>query len=361
MSTRRKPRDVTLTCPSCGFEAGPTTDTLAARSIRIHSCAKTARTAGRAERVTTRKAADGPRRDCTHKQARHRHGTAAAFALDRCRCRPCRDARAAYNAARARAIAYGTWNPYTDATPVRAHLLALADAGIGHKRAAALAGVAPSTVSSLRFGKAGRTVARVRLDTARRILAVAVPAVPTTPVRADGALVDATGTHRRLRALACVGWSDSRLAERIGLTGANYLAMFKRPQVRASTARAVAALYDELWDVPPPAANRWQAGGVRRTLRRAKAAGWSPPLAWDDDTIDDPAALPAPTDDVRDRTARRDDLVEDVTDLVSAGVVAEAACARLGLSRDALQQNLRRAGRPDLWRALTGSNVQESA
>jgi hypothetical protein len=29
---------------------------------------------------------------------------------------------------------------------------------------------------------------------------------------------------------------------------------------------------------------------VSRTINRAKAAGWASPLAWDDDTIDDPTA-----------------------------------------------------------------------
>src|SRR2546425_16892 len=69
---------------------------------------------------------------------------------------------------------------------------------------------------------------------------------------AGSALVDATGPHRRLQALVAIGWSQAKLGARLGMTPANFAAMMRRGQVTASTARAAAAVYDELWNQPPP-------------------------------------------------------------------------------------------------------------
>jgi hypothetical protein len=65
--------------------------------------------------------------------------------------------------------------------------------------------------------------------------------------------------------------------------------------VRAGTARAVCALYDELWDQPPPEGTHRDKIAASRARNRAAAHGWPPPLAWDDDTIDDPDVVPNPT------------------------------------------------------------------
>lgn len=97
--------------------------------------------------------------------------------------------------------------------------------------------------------------------------------------------IDATGTVRRLRALAVIGWDVYTLADRLSWdwhrvsrirTGAQQM-------VLRDTARAIAAIYDEL------AARR---GPSARAALDARQRGWQPPLAWDDDTIDDPTAEP---------------------------------------------------------------------
>lgn len=57
--------------------------------------------------------------------------------------------------------------------------------------------------------------------------------------------------------------------------------------IMVSTRDAVRRLYDELsWTVPPPSRIR------SRAQRMAAARRWAPPLAWDDETIDDPKARP---------------------------------------------------------------------
>jgi hypothetical protein len=93
-------------------------------------------------------------------------------------------------------------------------------------------------------------------------------------------LVDATGTRRRLQALAAIGWPPRALAERLGIQPDNIL---RRHRVRVGTARLVAAVYDQLSMTPGP---------DTRSAAAARRRGWAPPLAWDDDSIDDPAARP---------------------------------------------------------------------
>lgn len=365
-----------MVCGDCGHVTQSRTAALAAHGQRVHSCEKTRRVAARAQRVEARKASSGVRRDCEHPRARHEHGTHAAFALDGCRCRECRDATAAYNRKRTRGLLYGTWAPLVDAAPVREHLAALSAAGIGWKRAAVLAGVAPSTVSKLLYGRPGgqasrgrvdeRPTQRVRPETARRLFAVR----PSLDVMLDDARVDATGTHRRLQALACLGWSDRQLGLRLGVDSGNYGALMRQRKVSAARARDVVRLYDELWRSGPPETDRHTRYSASRARNRARAAGWAPPMAWDDDTIDDPAAAPgerldavaAPTGPAARRRGYTDAdaLVEDVEVLVSSGVVINAALARLGVKRGALYTALHRAGRRDLWLRLTDPDTPVS-
>lgn len=348
-----------MVCEDCGHVTQSRTAALAAHGQRLHSCEKTRRVQARAQRVEARKASSGRKVDCAHPRARHEHGTHAAFALDGCRCRPCRDATAAYSRRRNKGLAYGTWEPLVDAAPVREHLAALSAAGIGWKRAASLAGVAPSTVSKLLYGLGERppSTRRVRPETARRLLAVR----PSLDVMTGGARVDATGTHRRLRALACLGWSDRQLGLRLGVDSGNYGALMRQREVSVTRARDVVRLYDELWRSGPAETDHRTRQSASRARNRARAAGWAPPMAWDDDTIDDPVARPAPVavqpggrpSSGRGRALDLGALVEDVEVLVGSGVVIDAALLRLGVKRGALYTALHRAGRRDLWLRLT--------
>jgi hypothetical protein len=121
--------------------------------------------------------------------------------------------------------------------------------------------------------------------------------------------VDATGARRRLRALVRAGWPVRRLAALCGLSlsTAYDLALGRRDAVEPATAAAVAAAYDRLWTGPPPGATAQDAAGINRARRYAAARGWPPPLAWDDDEIDNPKAHPKglrPIDALRCVTAR---------------------------------------------------------
>lgn len=199
-----------------------------------------------------------------------------------CRCDLCRAANAADASRTYRLRAYGQWQPYVDAQPAREHVQNLIEAGIKLKRIGRLAGLDPRIVARLINGIPSRGVApskRLRAATAQALLAVD-SSLERMPGRAR---VDATGTRRRLQALVAIGWSQRRLANRLGLADTSVHLIIGAAGVQAETARRVRALYDELWDQPAP-------DGQSATVARAYArnAGWLPPMAWDDDLIDVP-------------------------------------------------------------------------
>jgi hypothetical protein len=98
--------------------------------------------------------------------------------------------------------------------------------------------------------------------------------------------IDSTGTGRRLRALAAIGWTSEVIADKLGVTPSPVrdLSRQVRPLVTRTTAAKVAALYDELSMIPGPSTS---------AAKRARAKGWVPPLGWDDDDLDDPNAAPS--------------------------------------------------------------------
>lgn len=99
--------------------------------------------------------------------------------------------------------------------------------------------------------------------------------------------IDATGTRRRLQALAVEGWSILRLAQLTGLSERSlHYALYARNRVQAGTARAVTAVYERL------AGHGGDRPGGRNIASRARRRGWHDSYAWPDETIDDPDAQP---------------------------------------------------------------------
>ncbi|MFC4333883.1 helix-turn-helix domain-containing protein [Salininema proteolyticum] len=267
------------------------------------------------------------------------HGTRRVYRRG-CRCRPCRDASARYERDRVRQIAYGRWEPYVDAEPIRHHVNRLQASGLGWERIADLAGVSRSVVSTLLFGSPARgrePTQRIRPHSARRLLQVR----PSVDHVADTALVDVTGTRRRLQALVAIGWSQARLAVRLDMHLSSLSRIMNvRHTVTASTARAVRSLYDQLWSTPPPQVEWRDKIAASRSRNVAAARGWAPPMAWDDDEIDDPSAT-AHGAAVRLRGARN--VPEDVAWLADNGESELAIASRLGISIEAVRKALYRA------------------
>ena len=95
------------------------------------------------------------------------------------------------------------------------------------------------------------------------------------------------GISRRLRALVAIGYSSAQLSDMVGIhpSYVSKLMNNTRPRVNADTANRVYSLYDRLCMTPGPS---------QAARDRAHRKGWMPPLAWDDETIDDPEARPNP-------------------------------------------------------------------
>ena len=300
MSARVARGKVQRWCRVCGWKGTYDTAAKADYARRRHSCEKHQKAAASRERGEQRRARiDRTPKPCHHKHARHVHGTRLAYVLDKCRCLPCAAANAAYERDTTRQKAYGRWNGLVDAEPARAHIQGLMDAGMGLKQIIK-AGISSGTLTKLLYGYPNPDgtrrppARRIRPATAERLLAVELAI-------ADHALVDATGTVRRVRALVALGWSQSKIAAELGILRSNFhLAASPPATVNAETARAVAALYDRWSMTLPPAGEHRDKIAASRARRYAAARHWPPPLALDDDRLDDPTyqpEKPAPADE----------------------------------------------------------------
>lgn len=98
--------------------------------------------------------------------------------------------------------------------------------------------------------------------------------------------VPSVGYERRLRALQSLGWSYARLAPKLGCNTSTLHERTNATTVSRANYERMVDLYNQLSMVTPLGLH------VQRDRRRAAAKGWVPPLAWDDETIDDPEGQP---------------------------------------------------------------------
>lgn len=250
---------------------------------------------------------------------------------------------AVYNTRRRRLIAYGRWRPWVDAAPVRDHVRAQMTAGLGWQRIAGLAGVSTSTVSNLIYVKAGRSLTtRMRPTTAARLLAVRADLDTLAP----HALIDATGTRRRIQGLIWLGYTERRISTMLSPDRAQRLAndVLYAQRVTAATALAVRALSEQLEGKPAPAQTKGARIWVARSRASARREGWVPLAAWD--AIDDPAAVP----DLGPATrATRNDRVTEVERLLGMGESLHMACKAVGITPETL--------RSSRWRGAQSAEV----
>lgn len=274
----------------------------------------------------TGRPADHPRPD--HTCTRHTAGARACYVRHACRCRAC-------------TTTYSNWQARHQAglttripiATVHTHLERLRATGMTDTDIATAARIPESTLRTIRRGG----VRSVNRDTARAILAT------TTGVSRRG-YVDSTGSARRLQALSAIGWDSAMVADHIGVTPSRVRAIraHERPEIHATTRNMISAAYDELSMTLPPD-SMW----VTRSRTWASRHGWPPPLAWDDDTIDDPEAKPQ-----CGATVTWGATVEDVTFLIETGETLVAIAHRLGLTVDSIYSALHRHHRQDLIQRL---------
>ncbi|GAB2718444.1 hypothetical protein [Streptomyces bullii] len=285
-----------------------------------------------------------------------------------CKCEPCLNARRA-GKKRQRVNRQLGRIPYRDASRARARLREL-NQTMGWVAIAAAVDSSPAHMRQIASGR----IPKIKHATHAKIMAV-------KPEPSGGQYIDATGSVRHCRALQALGHTAETIATAAGSARSRIVIVISGQQrIRRSLAMKIEVAYRALAE---------KEGTSTRSRNRAHREGWAPPGAWDDDTIDDPNAHPEWTghcgtdrgwwlhsiNDIpvcppcetahqqwkaerahlshkerwaelgRARAAasnRGATIAADARELLSYGVPVEQAAARLGVTRNHLQQELLR-------------------
>lgn len=133
--------------------------------------------------------------------------------------------------------------------------------------------------------------------------------------------------------------------------------MYRQKWVTAATARAVKALYKELWNQPPRPCTPAEKRVVRQARERAEKREWALPAAWDDDLIDDPLA--EPEDCRRSQRCNWPGLLESAAELARRGLERAEIADRLEVPRAALDTAIAREARRQRSRAAGQGGMSE--
>lgn len=110
--------------------------------------------------------------------------------------------------------------------------------------------------------------------------------------------VDNVGMKRRVRALGRMGWRYEDISREAGYTGSQPSGwlnnMMRLNKVHINNHAAIAGAYDRLC---------MRQGPSEHSRKIAMKRRYPPPLAWDDEDIDDPAAKPQGMKDRRSLAA----------------------------------------------------------
>lgn len=107
---------------------------------------------------------------------------------------------------------------------------------------------------------------------------------------------------------------------------------------------AMKRVYEQLWNTEGPA--------TAKSLTRVARAGYLPPMAWDDDSIDDPHHMPVLELDGGKREMNKATLFEEVEFLSRTGANRGEIAKRLGTTWNSLERRLDRFQRRDLIRLI---------
>lgn len=201
------------------------------------------------------------------------HGERRCY-LRGCRRDECRAAHARYCKEYALATVHAPIR--IDAAPVAAYIQSWVDKGYSNRQVAIAAGRSDGEVRRIRLGLQGTITPSV----AEVILKARLDGV--TPTHA---VVDATGTVRRGRALVFIGHPVYTIAAGLPIShnGLCVILAEQPPTVRLEVAAGMTALYRQLVR---------KSGGSVKASAHARRRNWHGPLAWDESTIDDPTAHP---------------------------------------------------------------------
>ncbi|MFC8015534.1 hypothetical protein [Streptomyces cinereoruber] len=184
------------------------------------------------------------------------------------------------------------------------------------------AGVNPSTLASALLDHSRNPRRGIHTAVARPILALDELPPPACPRRTQ---VTDTGLLRRLHALCAAGWTleDIGAAGNISAKTLTAFATTHHPRSTPALRGAVLAAWEELAHRPGPST---------AARRRAQAKGWAPPLAWDNETIDDPTVSPSGIRNPSHQPPWNPDLLHhELGFLTRLGLSKAQALKRLGL------------------------------
>lgn len=226
----------------------------------------------------------------------HKHGaTPTCYRVHRCSCALCCAANTKRCYERKKLIAYGRYDSGMSSTaPVKLHIGVLLKHGMTVTAIAAAAGVSTDTIRAIWFGRKrkdgpgrGAPPARIHRTTAERITGVQ-PDLSTLP---PDVKVSSRGMRRRIQALGVLGWAQTRLARRLGITQSRMARILTTDgEIPVELHMAAASLFEELWNVRPPHETRYDRAVYTGALDYARRLGWLPAMAWDDiDNDDEPA------------------------------------------------------------------------
>lgn len=177
--------------------------------------------------------------------------------------------------------------------------------------------------------------------------------------------VDARGARRRVQALMTLGWSQSEIARRLGMSQNQLWEIAERLEViTEGVAERVAELYEELWNVRPVPTTRGERVSVSHALGRAKRLGYAPPMAWDDIDLDegpqtgievdvDDARVALAVDGVRVELTTRE-REEVVRELNARGLLDTAIAQQIGVAANTVLRIRQRLGLPERFNQING-------
>lgn len=179
---------------------------------------------------------------------------------------------------------------YVPLGPVQEHLRNLHDAGMSLKQISEVCGIHRTRLSVISKGRAlGKDIENVCIATRDAIMAVTYE-----PPVSRGARVDPTGTRRRIEALRADGFTPKLIGELSGglaSTNVSYMSKPERVYIHRSTVDRIARMYRDV-EMKTPEDYGVAAHIIKRTKAFAAAQGYAPRHCWDDDTIDNPDAIP---------------------------------------------------------------------
>lgn len=209
------------------------------------------------------------------------HGDYGYARKQRCYCEPCTIASRKYvkqlQVDHARGI-----KRRVDADLVRRHVNDLLEMGVHQHQISRAAGIAHTVlVNIMRGATCGWTDEPAKY--VLRPTALALLGVSYEDAMEVRTLVPSIGIHRRIQALEYLGHAKSTIARELGVSESQVHLYLKRDRAYSDTIPMIHEVYVRM---------RKTAGTSNYARWQAYRNNWASPMCWDDETIDDPEAVP---------------------------------------------------------------------